>query len=333
MAVLFATHDRYLDHLTGSGHPERPSRMQAVVAAARDHAVADAIVALEPRPATREELKLIHPAWYLDKLDVLAERGGGWIDEDTRMGPRSMEAAALAAGAGLAAVEALERGEAAAAFCAVRPPGHHATPTTAMGFCLVSNISVVAASLAARGERVWILDVDAHHGNGTQAAFESDPRVLFVSLHEWPLYPGTGRATETGTGDGVGATLNVPLPAGATGDVYLHAFDDVIAPVVERFQPTWLLISAGFDAHRADPLTDMGLSAGDYPALVARAMEMVPPNRTVAMLEGGYDLDALTSSTVGVLGALAGLDVVTEPPTAGGPGDDAVARVRSIWME
>ena len=332
MTVLFATHERFLDHLTGVGHPERPSRLAAVTAAAGMGELADAVVPLEPRVATRDELELVHPGWFLDKLAALAERGGGWIDEDTRMGPASLEAAALAAGAGLAAVEALLRGEGDAAFCAVRPPGHHATPTTAMGFCLVSNIAVVAAWLAERGERVWILDVDAHHGNGTQTAFESDPRVLFVSLHEWPLYPGTGRATETGTGDGVGTTLNVPLPAGATGDVYLSAFDEVIAPVVEQFAPTWLLISAGFDAHRADPLTDMGLSAGDYPALIRRAMAMVPPQRTVAMLEGGYDLDALTASTSGVLGAMAGLDLRPEAPTAGGPGADAIARVRAIWL-
>lgn len=331
MTVLFATHDRFLDHLTGANHPERPSRLQAVTEGARRGELVEAVVPLDPRVATREELQRVHPDWYLDKLVALAERGGGWIDEDTRMGPRSVEAATLAAGAGLAAVDALDRGEGDAAFCAVRPPGHHATPTTAMGFCLVSNISVVAAALAERGERVWIFDFDAHHGNGTQAVFEADPRVLFVSLHEWPLYPGTGRATETGTGDGLGTTLNVPLPAGATGDIYLHAFDEVIAPVVERFAPTWLLISAGFDAHRADPLTDMGLSAGDYPALVRRALALVPPRRTIAMLEGGYDLAALQASTAGVLGALAGLDLRPETPTSGGPGADAVARVSAIW--
>lgn len=333
VTVLFATHARFLEHLTGPGHPERPSRLQAVTAAAATGAAGEAVTALEPRPATRAELELVHPGWYLDRLAALADQGGGWIDEDTRMSASSVDAAALAAGAGLTAVEALRRGEGTAAFCAVRPPGHHATPTTAMGFCLVSNVSVVAASLAEQGERVWILDIDAHHGNGTQAVFETDPRVLFVSFHEWPLYPGTGRVTETGTGAGLGTTMNVPLPAGTTGDVYLQAFDDVIAPVVTRFAPTWLLISAGFDAHRADPLTDMGLTAGDYPPLVRRAMAHVPAGRTVAMLEGGYDLDALTASTSAVLGALAGLDTAPERPTAGGPGADAVARARAVWLD
>jgi acetoin utilization deacetylase AcuC-like enzyme len=203
-----------------------------------------------------------------------------------------------------------------------------------MGFCLVSNIGVVAAALASRGERVWILDFDAHHGNGTQDVFYDDPRVLFVSLHQWPLYPGTGRLTETGSDDGAGTTLNVPLPAGATGDVYLRAFDDVIAPVVERFDPTWLLISAGFDAHRDDPLTELGLSAGDFPLLTRRAMAMVPSGRTLAMLEGGYDLDALSSCATAVLGTLAGVDLMAaEAPSHGGPGASAVEAVRRLWAE
>ncbi len=214
----------------------------------------------------------MHPAAYLDRLDAMSEAGGGWIDADTVMSPRSAAAARLAAGAGLTAVRELRAGTAPAAFCAVRPPGHHATRTDSMGFCLVSNIAVVAAALADAGERVWIFDFDAHHGNGTQDVFYDDPRVLFVSTHQWPLYPGTGWRTETGSGAGAGTTVNIPLPAYATGDVYLKAFDEVIAPAAERFAPTWLLISAGFDAHRDDPITELGLTAGDFAALTARAM-------------------------------------------------------------
>ena len=332
MTVLFATHPAYLEHLTGPGHPERPARLQAVVNGAKAAGIVEALTPLEPVAATREDLERVHPAWYLDRIDTVSESGGGWIDADTRISPRSSTAAHLAAGAGLTAVAALREGRGDAAFCAVRPPGHHATPTDAMGFCLVSNIAVVAAALADAGERVWIFDYDAHHGNGTQAAFEEDPRVLFVSLHQWPLYPGTGRASEVGTGAGVGTTMNIPLPAGATGDVYLAAFDAIIAPVVERFAPTWLLISAGFDAHRDDPLTELGLTAGDYPLLTARALQFVPPGRCVAMLEGGYDLDALSSCATSVLGALAGVDVATaELPSSGGPGAAAVDAVRLLW--
>ena len=233
--------------------------------------------------------------------------GGGRLDPDTYASPGSFDAARLAAGAGLTAVTALRAGHGDAAFCAVRPPGHHASATESMGFCMISNVAVVAASLADEGERVMVLDYDAHHGNGTQAVFYGDPRVLFVSYHQWPLYPGTGRVQETGIDAGAGTTLNIPLPAGATGDIYLRAFDEIVAPVAERFAPTWVIVSAGFDAHRDDPLTDMGLAAGDYGPLTARVLALVPAGRRLVMLEGGYDLDALTSCSAEVMRQLAGL--------------------------
>jgi acetoin utilization deacetylase AcuC-like enzyme len=203
-----------------------------------------------------------------------------------------------------------------------------------MGFCIISNVAVVAASLAERGERVLILDYDAHHGNGTQAVFYGDPRVLFVSLHQWPLYPGTGRAGETGVGDGRGYTVNVPVPPGATGDVYLRAMDDVIGPRVASFAPTWMIISAGFDGHRDDPITELGLTAGDYVAITARALSWVPAGRRLVLLEGGYDLDALASCSAGVLSALAGQVPERQPgegETSGGPGARDVDRVADLW--
>jgi acetoin utilization deacetylase AcuC-like enzyme len=333
VTVLWVTHPLYFEHLTGSRHPEQPSRLTAVLDAARDHALAGALVPVEPEPATRADLERVHPALYLDRLEQLSAEGGGWIDGDTVTSAKSAVAAELAAGAGLTAVRELRAGNASAAFCAVRPPGHHATRTQSMGFCLVSNIAVVAASLADAGERVWIFDFDAHHGNGTQDVFYDDARVLFVSTHQWPLYPGTGWRTETGAGAGQGMTMNIPLPAYTTGDVYLRAFDEVIAPAVERFAPTWLLISAGFDAHRADPITDLGLTAGDFAALAARATSLVPPGRTIAMLEGGYDLDALSASTRAVLGVFAGADGDTEPASNGGPGDAEVDALKAIWRD
>ena len=169
-----------------------------------------------------------------------------------------------------------------------------------MGFCLFNSAAVAAAALAERGERVLIVDYDAHHGNGTQDVFWEDGQVVYVSLHQYPMYPGTGGLTEVGDGPGRGATVNFPLPAGATGDVYLAAIDEVIVPLAESFDPTWLLLSAGFDAHRADPLTDMGLSAGDYATMTARLAALVPAGRRIAFLEGGYDLDSRGRLDTGV---------------------------------
>lgn len=324
MRVLLSTSERYLEHDAGRGHPERPARLGAVLRGAEAAGLDEDLVRVAPRAATRGELEALHPPAYLDALERFCHQGGGHIDPDTAAVAASWDAAVLAAGAGPDVVARLERDEAGAAFLALRPPGHHATPTRAMGFCLLNNVAVTAAVLAARGERVVIIDWDAHHGNGTQDAFYDDDRVLYVSLHEHPLYPFTGRLQERGEGAGVGSTINVPLPAGATGDVYLHAMDDLVAPAVEAFAPTWLLLSAGFDGHRADPLTGLGLSSGDFADLTRRSLELAPAGRRIAFLEGGYDLDALHLSTAACVAALAGDELRPEGATSGGPGRDVV---------
>lgn len=335
VSVLFSTHPAYLEHVAGAQHPERPARLGAVIDGSRDAHVADALVPLEPRAATIDELVRVHPSAYLDHLERFCADGGGRLDADTRVVAASWNAAVLAAGAGLAAIEALQRGEAGAtaAFCAVRPPGHHATVNQSMGFCIISNVAVAARYLADRGERVMIVDYDAHHGNGTQAVFYDDPRVLYISLHQWPLYPGTGSVREVGDHDGVGTTVNIPLPPGTTGDVYLRAIDEVVLPVVQRFAPTWLIISAGFDGHAADPITDLALSAGDYAVITQRLMTLAPAGRRLVVLEGGYDLEALRLCTAAVLGALADQTLLPEPLTSGGPGAGAVEAVRAFWYE
>lgn len=335
--LLVASDPIFREHDTGPGHPERASRLSAVDDGIRRSKVADAVVLAERREATREELERVHRAEYLDSLEQRCAAGGGFLDSDTVVSTGSWRAALAAAGAGPAAAEVLRRGEADAAFLAVRPPGHHALPDRAMGFCLINNVAVTAAALAAGGERVCVVDVDAHHGNGTQAVFYADPRVAYASLHEWPLYPGTGRLEETGAGRGTGTTCNVPLPAGATGDVYLLALDEVVAPFVERFSPDWLLVSAGFDAHRDDPITGMGLSAGDFADVTARVAGLVPRGRLIAFLEGGYDLAGLRHSVQAALPALLGESEGprerVEPATDGGPGRVSVEAVVQHWRE
>jgi acetoin utilization deacetylase AcuC-like enzyme len=319
-------------HDTGRGHPERIGRVAAALAGVHDAHLEDHVAFDDGRDATRDELMLVHDERYLDALAQFARDGGGRLDPDTVVAPGSFVAATRAAGCGLRAVEALTAGDADAAFVVVRPPGHHAVAARGQGFCLLNNVAVAAATLAARGERVLIVDWDVHHGNGTQDLFWDDPRVLFVSTHQHPAYPGTGRADETGGAHARGLTVNFPLPAGATGDVALAALDDVVAPVAEAFAPGWVLISAGFDAHRDDPLADLAWSAGDYAALAARVAEHAPaPGRTVAFLEGGYDFDALRASAGVTAAVLAGAEAGTgdaERPTSGGPGRDVVARTQ-----
>jgi acetoin utilization deacetylase AcuC-like enzyme len=334
VGLLFVTHPRYLDHIASEHHPERPERLEAVLHGAHQTPVADALVPLEPRHATRDELERVHTVWFLDQLQHICEdEGGGFLDADTGVSADSWDASLLAAGAVLRSAEALAAGEANAAFCAVRPPGHHATRSQAMGFCLINNVAVTAAALAEQGERVLVVDYDAHHGNGTQDIFYEHPTVFYVSFHQWPLYPGTGRIDERGAAAGFGCNLNIPLPPRATGDVYLAAIDRVVAPLVESFEPTWLILSAGFDAHRRDPLTDLGLTSGDYALITRRLMELAPAGRHLMVLEGGYDLRALADSSAAALAALVGVDHHPETPSAGGPGTRLLDAVVEQWSD
>ncbi|MGI9644816.1 MAG: histone deacetylase family protein, partial [Ilumatobacteraceae bacterium] len=249
--AVFASAD--LDeHRTPPWHPERPGRLDAALSGIPDAGLLDAVSFHEPRLASADELALAHAESYVAGIERFCVGGGGDLDPDTYAAPGSWTTARRAAGAVLDAVAALRDRRCDVAFAAGRPPGHHAVVDQAMGFCLFNNVAVAAAQLAANGERVAIVDWDVHHGNGTQDIFYDDDQVLYVSLHESPLYPGTGLAAETGGTDAPGTNLNLPFPAGTRGDVYRRAFDEVVLPVVERFAPDWMLISAGFDAHRAD---------------------------------------------------------------------------------
>jgi acetoin utilization deacetylase AcuC-like enzyme len=332
MTVLFATHERYLDHDPGRGHPEAPARLRAVTLGLRRAGLVDALETVTPVAADASDLERVHPEPYHRALRSFCEAGGGALDADTAVVTDSWDAAVLAAGAGLEVIRRLQQGGARAGFCAVRPPGHHALASQAMGFCLFNNVAVAAAALRDQGERVLIVDYDAHHGNGTQDLFWNDPDVFYVSMHEWPQYPGTGGIREVGAGPGLGTTLNLPFPSHTTGDVYRRAIDDVLAPIMSLWKPTWLLISAGFDGHRADPLTDLGLSSGDYADLTTSLAQLVPEGRLLLFLEGGYDLDALADCTGAVLSALVDEGAFRpEPATAGGPGGpvcDAALNIR-----
>jgi acetoin utilization deacetylase AcuC-like enzyme len=286
------------------------------------------LVLLPPRSAGSVDLKRVHSADYLAELERFCLSGGGNLDPDTYATAASWAAARLAAGAGLVAIDALTKAGTGAAFVVTRPPGHHALSDRSMGFCLLNNVAVTAASLVASGERVLIVDWDVHHGNGTQALFWDEPNVLYVSTHQWPCYPGSGRASEVGGDSATGSTVNVPLPPGATGDVLRHAFDRLVGPIVSEFDPSWVLVSAGFDAHRADPLADLALSAGDFAALATVVAGYAPaPGRTILFLEGGYQLEALRTSVAATLGALVGAPVESEPETSGGPGTDQLGAI------
>ncbi|NNN15254.1 MAG: histone deacetylase [Acidimicrobiaceae bacterium] len=330
MAVLFGSHPIFADHDSGTHHPERSERLKAV--ARGMEAVSDVVELLRytPGPAPMEALVRVHDSEYLESLKRFCLMGGGELDPDTAVSIQSWDAAVVAAGAGLDAADRLRAGEADSAFVAVRPPGHHAVSGSAMGFCLINNVAVLAADLSQRGEKVLILDFDAHHGNGTQDIFIEDPSVLYVSTHQFPLFPGSGRVQEVGSGVGFGMTVNIPLPERTTGPTLRYALDQIARPTIEGFGPTWLLMSAGFDAHYRDPLTEMGLSSGDFGQIVRWAMEFVPKQRSIAMLEGGYDLSALRDSTSALLSALEGQKFAPEEPGTDKPEFDLVNAMAEV---
>lgn len=333
MRVVVVTHPAGLRHDAGEGHPERAARIDAALAGVRDAGLGDQLVWREADAAPRASVEAVHEASVLDRIEALASDGGGRIDADTTVSAASYEAATAAAGAGLTAARTLDTGEADAAFCVVRPPGHHATRARSMGFCLINSVAVLAMARRAAGARVAIVDLDAHHGNGTQDIFAADDQVLFVSLHQSPLYPGTGAREERGVGGAVGTTVNIPVPPGTTGDVYADAFDRVVLPVLERFGPDHLVVSLGFDAHRRDPLTSLALTSADYGDLVARLVEVAGPGRLVAFLEGGYDLDAVRACAHASTVALAGVRAAfAEPPSRGGPGRAAVDAAVAVHL-
>lgn len=302
--MLFVTDDRCRMHVAGPHHPERPERLVAVVDGIERAGLREVLVPHVPAPAPIEALERVHDPAYVAAVRAFCLTGGGNLDADTGVVPASYEAALLAAGSGLDAIDALRAGRVDAALCAVRPPGHHARPASAMGFCLFNNIAVAAASLAADGERVLIVDVDVHHGNGTEDIFKDDPRVMLCSTFQHPFYPFSGADSSSEH------IVNVPLPAGTTGKRYREVFEAEVLPRLEAFQPEMLFISAGFDAHREDDMGQFGLMESDYIWITERIMEIArrhARDRIVSVLEGGYDLSSLGRSVAAHMKVLADL--------------------------
>ncbi|MFN3930226.1 MAG: histone deacetylase family protein [Brevundimonas sp.] len=303
MSVPLFTHPDMLDHHPGVGHPERPERLKAVL-----DALDDAGLSGDRRPATEAaiaDLERLHPVAYVARLLTAAPATGlNQLDADTILSPGSVRAARLAAGAVIDAVRAVARGETARAFAAVRPPGHHAEPDRAMGFCLFSNVAVAARVAQAEGlARVAVIDFDVHHGNGTQAAFEHDDSLFLGSIHQMPLYPGTGAASETG----VGNIVNVPVAPHAAREAWRATFSGGLMPALESFRPDLILISAGFDAHRRDPLAHQSLEAEDFAWATRAVLEVARSccaGKVVSSLEGGYDLEGLGRSAAAHVQAL-----------------------------
>jgi len=312
MSILVVTSERFAGHTPPPGHPERPERQDVMDAVASQWRAHGGLVA-EPAPAPREALRRVHSERFLEALEAASGRAV-MLDPDTYTSPESWAITQLAAGAAAGAVDAVLDGVAARAAALVRPPGHHSNRDQARGFCLVNNAAVAAAGALDRGlERVAIVDFDVHHGNGTQEIFEADPRVLCVSTHQWPFYPGTGLADEVGRGPGRGFTVNVPIERGATDADYAEVFDEIVVPVVSRFGPELVIVSAGYDAHEEDPLGGMRLTAEGFGLLVRRlcgVADACASGRAVLVTEGGYHLRALAESLAASLQAMAG----TAPP-------------------
>lgn len=301
--------NRFLGHDTGQ-HPEHPRRIAAIQLALREAGVLSDRPNVDIGPATDEQILRVHTDRHLARLERAVKAGGAWIDADTLVAPDSLDVARLAAGAAVAAVGAMVHGSIQRAFCIGRPPGHHATPDRAMGFCLLNSVAIAAAHARSLGiERVAIIDWDVHHGNGTQDIFYRDPNVWYASLHQSPLYPGSGERAETGVGAGLGTTLNCPLPPMSGNKEWLGTMSDSVVPFIKEAEPELILLSAGYDAHRDDPIGSCRVDDDGFAELtriVTGLADRHTGGKVIAVLEGGYDPDALGRSVVRSLQALDG---------------------------
>jgi acetoin utilization deacetylase AcuC-like enzyme len=328
---LYVHHPLSLAHDTGP-HPENPARVRAIEAALSERDWLG-LERAEAPAASRDQLLRVHTEEHIERIRELSERGGGMIDLDTVASEASYGAALHAAGGAASAAERLLGGDAGFAFCGLRPPGHHAERAAAMGFCLFNNVAVAAAHALeeTRAERVLVLDWDVHHGNGTEAIFAASDRVLYVSIHQSPLYPGTGAADYVGVGEGLGWTINLPVPPGTGGAAFRALVQHIALPLAREVRPDLVAISAGYDAHRADPLARCTLEDRDYAEMAAMVRELAGElgAPVLVCLEGGYALNALAASVVATLEGLSGDERPAEVPPS--PAAPYLARVRAHW--
>lgn len=325
--VGYVYDELYLEH-TVPGHPESARRLTAIMGHLESEGVLTRLTRLDSGDASTTQVLLAHTRSLLEEVSAAVPSGHTWLDTDTYLTPGSYRAALRAAGGVVTSVDAVISGELDSAFCFVRPPGHHATPDRAMGFCLFNNVAIAAMHALGAGGlgRVAIIDFDVHHGNGTQDIFWADPRVLYFSTHQHPFYPGTGNWDEVGMGHGRGTTVNVPFPRGCGDEAYMAALEAICAPVLRRFRPELILVSAGFDAHFADPLAGQLVSTRGYyeiAVMLWRLAEELCQGRIVFALEGGYDLDAIAWSAHACVDALLGDEFTPDPlgaaPAVRGP--------------
>lgn len=299
----FVYHPDYLLHDAGPFHPESPERLLSIVRALENSDLWDKLIHLTPSPAKVEQVEYIHSRRYIDFLRNFCSRGGGNLELDTAVSRESYDVALLAVGGVIKAIDAVMNGEVNNAFAAVRPPGHHAQPDAGKGFCLFNNIAIGARYIQRDHglKKVLIVDWDVHHGDGTNYVFYEDPTVFYFSIHQFPFYPGTGKAYETGRGEGAGYTMNVPVSFGARPELYIDTFQKRLKPVALKFKPDFVLISAGFDSHKDDPLGGVGLTAETFGKLTDIVCEIAYEScngRVVSTLEGGYNPQALSDSVI-----------------------------------
>lgn len=298
--------DTFLNHKAPMGHPENENRLIAIKKAL-EIVNFFGIPVKEPHPASTDELELVHTKEHIERVRKISSKAS-YLDPDTYTSTGSFEAALKAAGAVVQAAESIEGGQLSQAFCLVRPPGHHALANQSMGFCLFNNVAVGAAWFVKNCRRkVAILDFDAHHGNGTQSIFYNSDQVLYCSWHQWPHYPGTGASSETGEGKGKGFSINIPLQAGSSDDIFIQSFDELVLPALEQFSPSLIIISAGFDSHKDDPLSALQFTEQGYADFFKRLLKFIShfPVGLIFTLEGGYDLNALSSCVLKSLEVLA----------------------------